>query len=890
MPPPFRVLLTQRPLAQLEDGADRPAGLVTRLGRWLRNRHGPSEAAPGDGVDAVVDSSEPRPAAEQDQVPTRIPVPETLGGGELLVHRPRAWGGPDTPPPTVAVDPEAWNIVLAEPEGRRPHTPGRFHQIQHLLDQQADLVLGPGTGLQALRSRRRWALTPGDTRHVRTVLEVAGTPDRRSMTLALYPLAEDGTGTDGTDLECLLDRLRRASPNGWSFADPQIRTAEDELGAHLRLPLGTWEPGFRPVPPTGLLDGRDPDETEPFRAHGAIRRGLERFSPSRHLGASLNAEAAARAGAQISWVSARAAVATTSAGRFLIDGYLAHSSQLGASISTDKFQTNRHLRRAGVPVTDAALVRSPAQAWEKARRIGLPVTLKPADREKGLGVSTDLRDEDSVVEAYRRARRHSRRIMIEQHVDIETELRVMASSQHCISITARTLPQVWGDGISTVEELVTERNAYRSTIFSLAGMDVVLDRTAESVLEAQGWRADDVPPVGALVTVGSVGGQSSGGDIAEVSHLSDGRIRDAAVAAVAAVPELRWGGVDLMVERGTGDVYVLEVNSRAGYGSATFPSSGASQDVAGHAWMLREEHAAGALEPWTSDLAPPTGDPEAGRLQDLPFVDGEVTSPARLLFAYAEHRGLTVSRRGPRLRSLSAPDGGTAPISARGLGGRDLAISCRTADRLGPLRRLLLHEGVPLVPAAVVADAQDLQTAELRGPLLATPYSSPWAGRGTRPVGAGIDDRRGEGADDETDGESDGEADGEADDADDVDWDRQERWIVQEAPAGARLRLFVHTGAVLTVLSAQDADVDHSDLRRAAELADAAVQAVPQLRWAVVDVVITRSADGDEPQVLVEGMSLSPRIRAEERMLAGRIEEFLDRLLPEEVSGAGLGR
>ncbi|MDO5494072.1 MAG: hypothetical protein Q4F53_10765, partial [Nesterenkonia sp.] len=591
--------------------------------------------------------------------------------------------------------------------------------------------------------------------------------DRRSLTLALYPLAEDGTGadltgTDGTDLDGLLDRLRRASPNGWSFADPQIRTAEDELGTHLRLPLGIWEPGRRPMPPTGLLDERDPDETEPFRAHAAIRRGLERFSPSRHLGASLNAEAAARAGAQISWVSGRTAVARTRTGKFLIDGYLAHSSQLGASISTDKFQTNRHLRRAGVPVTDAALVRSPAQAWEKARRIGLPVTLKPADREKGLGVSTALEDEAAVVEAYRRARRHSRRIMIEQHVDIETELRVMASSQRCVSITARTLPQVWGDGISTVEELVAERNAYRSTIFSLAGMDAVLDRTAESVLEAQGWRADAVPPVGALVTVGSVGGQSSGGDIAEVSHQTGDRIRDAAVAAVAAIPDLHWGGADLMVERGTGDVYVLEVNSRAGYGSATFPSSGASQDVAGHAWRLREEHAAGAPEPRTSDPAPPTRDPDGGRLQDLPFVDPGVTTPARLLFAYAEHRGCSVSRRGPRLRSLTAPDGSTGLVSSRGLGPHDLFVCCRTTDRLGPLRRLLLHAQIPLVRAVVVADADELGDSDLRAPLWATPYSGPWGGRGTRTV---VDD---------------------PDAGHDVDWDRQERWIVQEAPAGAR--------------------------------------------------------------------------------------------------------
>lgn len=977
----------------------------------------------------------------------RITLPAWCGARDLLLHSAPAHPDRGNALPTCAVDRQAWNIVLTRDGSHDSAAPGWFHMVQHLLDQQADLVLGldPGSGSRAnsgassgtngagdhrlVRSRRRWALrlgstpTPGARQLTDTgagsylstrvgfwcVLQIDRAPSPEpqiTLSMMLYPVHLDDLGLlaplpDLASVSRLREELQHRGLNGWTFSPPACQLGQDQWGPHLQMPLGTWQADGPPDRAVGLLPEaedqprQDPDETAPFRAHAEIRRGLEAFSASRHLGASLWAEAAERGGARLQWVSSRMAIAHTEAGPLLIDGYLAHSSALGAGISTDKQQTHRLLRHAGVPVAEAVSVSSAEQAWTTAAAMPGAVVVKPADREKGVGVSLGLESREQVHQAYHLARRYSRRVIVEEYVDVETELRAMASDQSCVSITERTLPQVLGDGISTVAQLVTERNAYRSTIFSLTGMDAVLDDPAVEVLRAQGLTADSVPDRGELVTVGAVGGQSSGGDIAELSDVAQQQLRDTAVAAVAAVPGLRWGGVDLMVERGTGRVLVLEVNSRAGFGSATFPSAGRARDVAGLIWPVRVAHAAESGQPGhhsdsstgsdstsspvstgsvstgadrTDGAALPVPHTAPHPVAELSGAPKKKAPLPRMLFAYAEQRSMTVTRRGPRLRELSSGTQSVAPrprlLTSRGLGTEDLAIACRTVDRIGPLRQLLRHQGVPLVAGTVVSDHHGLSKTEgWRGgaaaapaetpvkaqakaqveaqagtptsgsasapprprDLLATPYSAAWGGRRTRLI----------------------------DNPAAFDWDRATRWMVQLRPEGLRLRLLSLPDRVLTVLHLAECPggvkqvwtageerpralpdrvpddlpdgvpndlpggvpgglpgglpgrVPHglsaSLLAECSAVARAAVCAVPQLRWAAVDVVVTSgspstTADTAAPgaagptqsgptqlpagaTVLVEGMSIAPTLHPQDRIIAGDLTVFFDHLL-----------
>lgn len=763
----------------------------------------------------------------------------------------------------------------------RWRTLDQFHTAEKLLDADYDLILGhgPAAAQEVLRHRRRWVLhslgSPAGSAHGEdsaigagnfrflTMLEVSFESGMRSLRLKLYPVvpAADHHAASGirlcgeSQLAAVVESLQRQSPNGWSFDNPARSSGQDDLGWYIQLDVGSWPTVEPPQRAPGLLDEGDPDQTQPFRTYAGIRQGLERFSPERHLGSSLNAEAAELAGAEVEWVTSKVALATADQRSYLVDGYMAHSSQVGAEVCTDKYQTHRFLRRAGVPAARAALVRSADEAWEAAEQIGLPVVIKPADRDRARGVSVNLRTRDDVEAAYQRARGSSRRVMVEQHIDIETEMRVMASSTECVSITERILAEVWGDGFSTVQQLIEERNLYRSSIFSLRGKDAPIDESALGRIAEQGYDLQDVPDVGAVVIVGTVGGQSSGGDIAEISHTADARISSAAVAAVRAVPSLRWGGVDLMIQLGTGDVYVVEVNSRSGYGSATFPSFGTPKDVAGRVWQLRVQHAQEAARQGTEEAAPALAVGSGPTLKQLPYATDRDRSLAQLLFAFAEHHGYRVRRRGPRLRQVTSPEGDEQLLTWQGLGAEDLAVAVRMLSKFGTLDRILKAANVPLVQSRTVTNAgQAERFLRQQGPGLITPFHSAWGGARTQSLAPGEAERL----------------------------DFTDRWIVQEQPSGHRLRVLAFRDGALAV-TGEESDVAAVPRVSAERLAVQAVRAVPQLRWGVVEIVVP--ADGDDhlpPAGLVQGMSLTPRFSPADTVVAGDIDRFFQRLLGED--------
>src|SRR5699024_7797369 len=64
--------------------------------------------------------------------------------------------------------------------------------------------------------------------------------------------------------------------------------------------------------------------------------------------------------------------------------------------------------------------------------------------------------------------------------------------------------------------------------------------------------------------------------------------KEAAASAIRAIPGLGWGGVDMAIEQGTGRPYVIEINTRAAYGAALFPTYGDPEDVASVVWDLRQ--------------------------------------------------------------------------------------------------------------------------------------------------------------------------------------------------------------------------------------------------------------------------------------------------------------
>ncbi len=92
------------------------------------------------------------------------------------------------------------------------------------------------------------------------------------------------------------------------------------------------------------------------------------------------------------------------------------TSAIGLGISEDKDLAKQLLKAAGVPVPEWELVGSADEAWDEAQDIGLPVTVKPYNSNKGEGVGINLTTEAQVRSAYAAARAVTRHVMVERHI------------------------------------------------------------------------------------------------------------------------------------------------------------------------------------------------------------------------------------------------------------------------------------------------------------------------------------------------------------------------------------------------------------------------------------------------------------------------------------------
>ncbi|MDO4968326.1 MAG: acetate--CoA ligase family protein [Comamonadaceae bacterium] len=92
------------------------------------------------------------------------------------------------------------------------------------------------------------------------------------------------------------------------------------------------------------------------------------------------------------------------------------TSAIGFGIAEDKDLSKQLLKACGVPVPEWELVKSADDAWEEADYMGLPVTVKPYNSNKGEGVSVNLNSEAEVRAAYEEARKLTRYVMVERFV------------------------------------------------------------------------------------------------------------------------------------------------------------------------------------------------------------------------------------------------------------------------------------------------------------------------------------------------------------------------------------------------------------------------------------------------------------------------------------------
>jgi cyanophycin synthetase len=250
----------------------------------------------------------------------------------------------------------------------------------------------------------------------------------------------------------------------------------------------------------------------------------------------------------------------------------AGDSATGARLAQDKASTRALLHQAGLPVPEHRLARTLLEAESVARRLGWPVVVKPANRDRGEGVSVGVRSLDQLRAAFDTARKLSRQVLVEREVPGVCH-RIFIAAGRVLYVVRRDPRCVVGDGVQTVASLIEQanhRNLERPRWQRTHAWPN--DALAQGCLRAQGLSLESVPAPGLKVALRPIESVRWGGDDEDMSE----RIHpDNAQAAIRAARLLRLhnAGIDLMsmnIEQpwhANGGV-IIEVNFAPALGTA----------------------------------------------------------------------------------------------------------------------------------------------------------------------------------------------------------------------------------------------------------------------------------------------------------------------------------
>jgi cyanophycin synthetase len=260
------------------------------------------------------------------------------------------------------------------------------------------------------------------------------------------------------------------------------------------------------------------------------------------------------------------------------------TSAVSESIAQDKDLSKRLLQSAGVPVPFGRPVDSVMDGWLAAtEEIGLPVVVKPLDGNQGKGVTVNVMTREHFELAYKAAEEIGTP-MVEKFLP-GSDYRLLVVGNQLVAAARRDPPQVSGDGVSTVRELVAKVNEdpKRGDGHATSLTKMRLDDIAVERLKQQGLSPDAVPAKGQRVILRNNANLSTGGSATDVTDDVHPEVAARAIAA-AQIVGLHVCGVDVVAEtvmRPLEEVSggIVEVNAAPGLRMHLSPSYGKGRNV-----------------------------------------------------------------------------------------------------------------------------------------------------------------------------------------------------------------------------------------------------------------------------------------------------------------------
>lgn len=220
-------------------------------------------------------------------------------------------------------------------------------------------------------------------------------------------------------------------------------------------------------------------------------------------------------------------------------------SVIGVAAVQDKWLAGEWMRRAGLPAPQHRLVNNAEEAKFARQALGWPLVVKPADRDRGEGVTVGIESDSAMLIALQKADKLSKRLLVERQVTGVCHRLLVVHGQVLYTVK-RSPVSVEGNGVSTIKMLIDTANQrqaglpkwHREPLFPC-------DDLAVQCLQQAGWRLDSVLPAGVLASLRQIETTEWGGldeDFSATLHPDNAAI----ACRAAALFSLDVAGIDII--------------------------------------------------------------------------------------------------------------------------------------------------------------------------------------------------------------------------------------------------------------------------------------------------------------------------------------------------------
>lgn len=261
------------------------------------------------------------------------------------------------------------------------------------------------------------------------------------------------------------------------------------------------------------------------------------------------------------------------------------TSNIAVEIACDKEETKNLLEAANVPVPRGLVVYDEEELLDAIDRLGFPLVTKPLGGNHGRGATINIRDVEMAKEGLAAAKRISRGVIVEKFIS-GYDFRLLVINYKLVAAAKRTPAAVYGDGKSTIQQLVDEVNKdpRRGYGHEKVLTSIKIDEMTMNILAEKGLSLDSVLKEGEELLLKRTANLSTGGTATDVTDLVH-PYNIFLAERIARIIGLDICGIDIMAPNLTepiteNDGAVLEVNAAPGFRMHIAPTDGLARNVA----------------------------------------------------------------------------------------------------------------------------------------------------------------------------------------------------------------------------------------------------------------------------------------------------------------------